>query len=139
VKRLLSVLVRVATYGAVAGAASGMALWRVFAAARLGDGRAGTAGSVLAMVLLLLPAGWLLNVRFTLASLRDLPETLIEVAERSRSVTPMGAVRSYGDLTGSWALVIQLASPVFWIASAVALVAVLVLTPAAMIATAIAS
>jgi len=139
VRRLLSTLVRVAGYGAVAGAASGLALWKIVAADELGDGTAGTVGSLVLMALFVLPAGWLLNVRFTLQSLRDLPDTLIQVAERSRAMTPMGAVRSYGDITGSWALVLQLLSPVFWIASAAALVAVLALTVAAMVATAVAT
>lgn len=136
--RAVERLAGIATMAAVAGAASGVALWATLAAARLGDWPRGTIASLLAAALLLAPMAWMLNVRFALRELAELPETARSLAQRGRPAGPVDAARTYLDVTGSWALLVQLVSPAFWLVTALALVAVVALTAAAMVVTALA-
>ena len=125
------------------GAAAGFVLWWVVVGDRLGDWWQGTAASALVLVLCLAPAAWLLNVRFALHELVELPDRLAGVATRRagplRASDPpvrpqggaLGAVRSvravvrdYGDVAGSWGTVAQLLVPSFWLLTVAALVAV---------------
>jgi hypothetical protein len=138
--------------GAV-GAVSGAVLWWFVAGSRVSEWWRGTAGSLLVLVLCLLPAVWLLNVRMSLLGLVELPETLGGVATRrtrrprdeDRPSKPdggvLGTVRSlgsilqdYGDVAGSWGTVVQVLAPSFWLLTAVAFVAVPVLLVAALVA-----
>ncbi|CAA9214214.1 MAG: hypothetical protein AVDCRST_MAG50-356 [uncultured Acidimicrobiales bacterium] len=136
-------LMVVATVAALAGGVGGLLLWAVLSAPRLFDWFEGTLTSVISLVLLLLPAGWLVFVRFTLAELVELPTKLGEVARRRggqlRRVPrppegPGGAARSvyraardYAEVTGGWGLVAQLATPWFWALTVAALIVALIL------------
>lgn len=146
-------LARLCTKAAAVGGAAGALLWWLAAGDRVDEWWRGTAGSLLVLGLCLLPAGWLLNVRFALLGLVELPAKLSGVATRragqlgqgrrperpdggalqaGRSV--YGIVRDYGDVVGSWGTVAQLLVPWFWMATIVALAAVPVLVVAAAIA-----
>lgn len=136
-------LARLATRAAVVGGASGALLWWLTVGDRVGEWWRGTAASLLVLGLCLLPAGWLLNVRFALTELLELPAKLSGVATRRaahfktaprperpeggalqtmRSV--YGIVRDYGDVAGSWGTVAQLVVPWFWLVTIAALGAV---------------
>lgn len=141
-----------ATKGALAGGAAGLILWWFVAGEWIADWWQGTAGSVAVLVLCLLPAIWLLNVRMALVDLVELPDTLGGVAERrgiglrgrDRPPPPQGGllgairsvrgiVRDYGDVVGSWGTVAQLLAPTFWLVTAVAFLSVPVVAVAAAI------
>ena len=146
-------LARLATRAAVVGGAAGALLWWLTVGDRVDEWWRGTAASLLVLGLCLLPAGWLLNVRFALLELIELPAKLSGVATRRaahfktaprperpeggalqamRSV--YGVVRDYGDVAGSWGTVAQLMGPWFWLMTIAALVSVPVLVIAALIA-----
>ena len=146
------VLARGATTAALVGGAAGLLLWWVTAGDRISDPWQGTAASALVLALCLAPAGWLLNVRFALHGLLELPEKLGGVAARrsaslraeppsASSAGLWGAVRSvrgvmrdYGDVVGSWATVAQLVAPSFWLLTVAALAAVPLLVVVAAVA-----
>ena len=145
-------LARGATTAALVGGAAGLVVWWVSVGDRITDRWQGTAASVLVLVLCLAPAGWLLNVRFALHGLLELPEKLGGVAARrtaSLGAEPpapssaglMGALRSvrgvlrdYGDVVGSWATVAQLVAPSFWLLTVAAFAAVPLLVVVAAVA-----
>ena len=145
-------LARLATRAALVGALAGALLWWVIAGERLDEWWRGTAGSLLVLVLCLAAPLWLLNVRFALLDLIELPAKLSGVASRRAGQMrgrpaperpdggALGTVRSirdivsdYGDVAGSWGTVAQLVVPTFWVITVVALVAVPVLVVAAAI------
>lgn len=134
-------LARTATRVAVAAALAGVVLWWAAAGDRVTDWWQGTATSVVVLALCIAPAAWLLNVRFALLELVELPDTLRSVASRRLAqprpepVRPpdgvLGAlrtvravVRDYGDVTGAWGTVAQLVVPSFWLLTALAFIAV---------------
>jgi len=133
----------VATAVALLGGAGGLVLWVVLAGARLFDWFEGTLSSVFTLVLLLLPAGWLVFVRFTLGELVELPAKLGGVARRRggqlrRVPRPPGgpggaarsvyrAARDYAEVAGGWGVVTQLATPWFWALTGAALAVALIL------------
>lgn len=146
-------LARLAMRAAVVGGAAGALLWWLTAGNRVDEWWRGTAGSLLVLVLLLLPGAWLLNVRFALLELVELPVKLSGVTTRraaqirdgrrperpdggalqtARSVR--GIVRDYGDVVGSWGTVAQLLVPWFWLTTIAALVAVPLLVGAGLVA-----
>ena len=114
-------------------------LWWVAAGGRVTEWWEGTAASLLVLALVLAPAAWLVNVRFGLLELVELPDKLAGVATR-RDGPPqperpeegtVGAIRSvwavlsdFGDVIGAWGAVAQLVAPMFWLLTAVAFVAV---------------
>ena len=149
-------LARLATRAALVGGLAGAVLWWAIAGDRIDEWWRGTAGSLLVLVLCMAPALWLLNVRFALLDLVELPEKLRGVASRRGSqfrARPaperpdggtLAAVRSirdivsdYGDVAGSWGTVAQLVVPTFWILTVAALAAVPALVVAAAIAASI--
>ncbi len=149
-------LARVATRAAAVGGVAGLLLWWVAAGDRIADRWDGTVASLLVLMLCAAPAAWLLNVRFALHGLLELPETLGGVAARRsapfrdvprpppRGLWPTvqavrGIVRDYRDVVGSWATVAQLLAPSFWLLTAVALAMVPVVVVAAAIAGLVAS
>ncbi|MGI9022943.1 MAG: hypothetical protein ACR2HV_06895 [Acidimicrobiales bacterium] len=73
---------RLATVAAVAGGVAGVLLWASTAGHRIDDDGRGALVSLLVLALCLAPAGWLLNVRFSLLALLDLPATVAGVAVR---------------------------------------------------------
>ena len=119
---------------------------------RVADRWDGTVASLLVLVLCVAPAAWLLNVRFALHGLLELPETLGGVAARRsapfrdvprppppRGLWPTvqavrGIVRDYRDVVGSWSTLAQLLAPSFWLLTVVALAMVPVVVVAAAIA-----
>ncbi len=135
-------LARLATRGAVAGAVAAFPLWWVVAGDGVTEWFAGTAASLLVLGLFLAPAAWLVNVRFALLELVELPQKLAGVATRraahlrtgaperpdqgsfaaARSV--WGVLNDYGDVVGAWGTVAQLVAPWFWLLTAAAFVAV---------------
>ena len=138
-------LAKVATRAALVAAAAGAVVWW--------EARSDwTVGAVVMAVLLALPAVWLLNVRVALVSFVGMPEKLGEIARRRGgqlrgrpAERPKGGfleavrtvrdvVQDYGEVTGSWGLVVQLAAPTFWVFTALAFAAVPVLVIAAAIA-----
>ncbi|MDQ6797924.1 MAG: hypothetical protein M3256_11420 [Actinomycetota bacterium] len=155
-------LARLATAAALVGGVAGLVLW--WSASGRGVHHLGQEAvlSLLVLALCLVPAGWLLNVRFALLALLELPQKLGEVTMRhasqllgpagsvpernagsvpERGAGPLGAlgslrgmVRDYGDVVGSWATVSQLVTPGFWALTALALVAVPILVIVAAIA-----
>ena len=146
-------LARLATRAAVVGAVAGALLWWVVAADRVDDWWQGTVASLLVVALCLAAPLWLLNVRFALLGLLELPEKLGGVAGRRgaqlrgrpAAERPAGGalgalrsirdiVRDYADVAGSWGTVAQLVVPTFWILTVAALGAVPVLVVAAVIA-----
>ena len=147
IERLASVVARVegaacwlarnATRAAAVAALAGAVLWWAVAGERLSDWWQGTATSVVVLVLCLAPAAWLFNVRTALHDLVDLPAKLQGVATRRARVpqkpaegllgairTVRGLARDYGDVTGAWGTVAQLAVPSFWLLTALAFAAV---------------
>lgn len=126
-------------------------MWWRLAADTVGDWWQGTAKAVVSLAVLMAPALWLLNVRFALVSLVELPDKLGEIARRRGgqlrgrpAERPKGGlleairtvrdlVRDYGDVTGSWGVVAQLVAPTFWVFTGAALVAVPVLVIAAVV------
>ena len=143
-----------ATRAAVVGALAGGLLWWVVAGDRVDEWWRGTVGSVLVLVVCLAAPLWLLNVRFALLGLVELPEKLGGVADRRLRARPaaerpdggaLGTIRTirdivqdYGDVAGSWGTVAQLLVPAFWFLTVAALAAVPVLVVAAAIAGAVA-
>lgn len=143
-------LARLATTAAVVGAVAGAALWWAIAGERVDEWWRGTAGSLLVLVLCMAAPLWLLNVRFVLLDLVELPDKLRGVAGRRLRGRPaparpeggaLGTVRSirdiasdYGDVAGSWGTVAQVVVPAFWFLTLAALVAVPVLVVAALVA-----
>lgn len=145
-------LARGATTAAGVGGAAGLVLWWSAAGEKVADVWQGTAVSLVVLALCLAPAAWLLNVRFAIHGLLELPGTLGDVA--ARRTAPLrrqpadepprglwgsvravrGVVRDYGDVTGSWGTVAQLLAPTFWLLTVVALVAVPVLVVVAVVA-----
>ena len=137
-------LARVATRAAAVSGAAGAAVWWQVRPDS-------TIGAIAALVLLLLPAGWLLNVRFALVSFVDLPGKLGEIARRrgvqlrDRPVERpkggvLGAMRTvrdlvqdYGEVTGAWGVVAQMVAPTFWLLTGLAFIAVPVLVIAAVV------
>jgi hypothetical protein len=136
-------LARLATRVAIAGAGAALVLWWAASGDRVTEWWQGTAASLLVLVLFLAPVAWLVNVRFALLELVELPEKLAGVATRRGAQLragaplerpeggPIGAVRSvwgvlrdYGDVVGAWGAVAQLVAPPFWLLTAAALVAV---------------
>ena len=148
-------LARLAGRAAVVGALAGAALWWAIAGERVDEWWRGTAGSLLVLALCLAAPLWLLNVRFALLDLVELPDKLRGVANRRLRSRPaperpeggalatMRSIRDmasdYGDVAGSWGTVAQVVVPAFWLLTAVALAAVPVLVLAAMAAGIIAS
>jgi hypothetical protein len=143
----------VATRGAWAGGAAGAVLWWFTAGDRVGDWWRGTAGSLLVLALCLAPALWLVNVRESLLGLLELPATLSGVATRrlrrpragAKPPAPddgvfgtlrstWGVLQDYGDVAGSWGTVAQLLAPPFWLLTAVALLAVPLVSVLALLA-----
>ena len=146
-------LARLAGRGALVGGGAGLVLWWFLAGAWLTDGWQGTASSLLVLAVCVAPTLWLLNVRFSLVRLVELPDTLGGVATRragglrarGRAERPdggvLGAVRSvravvrdYGDVAGSWGTVAQLVVPSFWLLTLAALAAVPVVAVLAAVA-----
>jgi hypothetical protein len=146
-------LARLATRAAVVGGVAGALLWWASAGDNVDDWWDGTVSSLLVLGLCLAPAAWLVNVRFALLELVELPEKLNGVATRRaahlRRKPPvdrpdggvLGAARSvweivrdYGDVVGSWGTVAQLVAPPFWFLTAVAFAAVPILVVVAAIA-----
>ena len=143
-------LARLATRAAVVGAVAGALLWWVVAGDRIDEWWRGTAGSLLVLALCVAAPMWLLNVRFALLGLVELPEKLTGVANRRLRGRPaparpaqgaLGTVRTirdvvqdYGDVAGSWGTVAQLVVPTFWFLTLAALAAVPVLVVVAVIA-----
>jgi len=146
-------LARLATRAAVVGGGAGILLWWVTAGERVDDWWQGTAVSLLALVLCLAAAAWLLNVRSALVALVELPDRLTDVTTRRaaqlrrgpRLERPEGGVlaavrsvrgilRDYGDVVGSWGTVAQLLVPTFWLLTVAALVAVPLLVVLAVVA-----
>ncbi len=157
-------LARLVTAAAVVGGASGLALWWATDGRRIHDLGQSTAASLVVLVLCLVPAAWLLNVRFSLLALLELPGKLggvtmrrgPELVRRARREMPAehradggprlppgrlaaaralrGLVRDYGDVVGSWATVTQLVTPTFWALTALALLAVPILVAVAAVA-----
>ncbi len=135
-------LAGVAAKAALGGAVAGLVLWWFAAGERVTDWWQGTLASVLVLVLCLVPALWLFNVRTALIDLVELPERLRGVATRRArlgrvppSSKPAGGVlgaarslrgvlRDYGDVVGSWGTVAQLVAPSFWLLTVAALAAV---------------
>lgn len=157
-------LARLVTAAAVVGGASGLALWWATDGRRIHDLGKFTAASLVLPVLYLVPAAWLLNVRFSLLALLELPGKLggvtmrrgPELVGRARREIPAehgadggprlppgrlaaaralrGLVRDYGEVVGSWATVAQLVTPTFWALTALALLAVPILVAVAAVA-----
>lgn len=146
-------LARMAGRAALVGGGAGLVLWWFVAGDRLTDWWQGTASSLLVLAVCSAPALWLLNVRFALIGLVELPDTLGGVATRRasgwRARGPverpdgglLGAVRSvravvrdYGDVAGSWGTVAQLVVPSFWLLTLAALAAVPVVAVLAAVA-----
>ena len=146
-------LARLCTRAAAVGGAAGVLLWWVTVGDRVDEWWRGTAASLLVLALCLLAGAWLLNVRFALLELVELPAKLSGVATRRagqlghgrRPERPDGGVlqagrslygiaRDYGDVVGSWGTVAQLLVPWFWMATIVALAAVPLLVLAAVVA-----
>ena len=147
-------LARLATGAAAAGGAAALVVWWVAAGARVTGWWQGTAASLLLLALLAAPAVWLVNVRFALLELVELPQKLAGVTTRraarfrSRGTPlehpdggPVGAVRSvwgvvrdYGDVAGAWGAVAQLVVPPFWLLTVAALLAVPVVVVLAVVA-----
>ena len=139
-------LARLATRSSVVGGVGGLLVWWVAAGERVTDWWQGTATSLVVLVLLLAPAGWLLYVRLALLELVELPHKLVGVTtrraghlRRGRTVVDVerpeggpveavrsvwGVIRDYGDVVGAWGAVAQLVVPSFWVLTAAALVAV---------------
>jgi hypothetical protein len=108
---------------------------------------------LLVLVLCLAAPLWLLNVRFALLDLVELPDKLSGIADRRLRTRPaperpaggtLGTIRSvrdivqdYGDVAGSWGTVAQLVVPAFWLLTVAALIAVPVLVVVAAIAASI--
>jgi hypothetical protein len=148
-------LARLATRVAAAGGVAALVLWWVFAGDRVGEWWQGTATSLLVLALLLAPVAWLVNVRFALLELVELPEKLSGVATRrtarlrtGTSAGPVewpeggtldavrslwGVLRDYGDVVGAWGAVAQLVAPPFWLLTAAAFVAVPVMVAVAVV------
>jgi hypothetical protein len=143
-------LAGLATRGAVAGGVAGAVLWWVIAGTRVDEWWRGTAGSLLVLALCLAVPAWLLNVRFALHDLVELPGRLAGVTTRRTagfrdaprpdggSLATLKAVREvvgdYGDVVGSWATIAQLVAPTFWLLTVVALAAVPILVVAGAVA-----
>jgi hypothetical protein len=143
-------LARLATRGAVAGGVAGAVLWEVIAGGRVDEWWRGTAGSLLVLAICLAVPAWLVNVRFALHDLVELPGRLAGVTTRrgarfrdaprpaGGSLASLKAVREavgdYGDVVGSWGTVAQLVAPTFWLLTVAALAAVPVLVLAAGVA-----
>ncbi len=146
-------LARLATRAAVGGGAAGLLLWWIAIGDRAGDWWEGTAASLLVLALCLAPAAWLMNVRFALVELVELPDKLSGVTKRRAAqvragtllVRPDGSLlgtlrsvrailRDYGDVVGSWGAVAQLLVPSFWLLTVAALVAVPVVVIVAAVA-----
>lgn len=145
-------LARAVTRVAVVGGIAGAVLWWRLLGDDLDEWWSGTAKAVIVLAVLLAPALWLLNVRFALTSLVELPDRLGGIARRRgtqlralpaerpangtvevvRNVRDV--VQDYGEVTGSWALVGQLLAPTFWLFTAAAVGLVPVLVIAALIA-----
>ena len=142
-----------ATRAAAVGGVAGIALWWFLAGERVGDWWQGTVGSALVLALCLAPALWLLNVRFSLLGLLELPATLGGVAARRMGRTPAdkrppapaggpigaarsiwGVVRDYGDVAGTWGTVAQIVAPPFWFLTVIALLAVPLVAVLALVA-----
>jgi len=138
-------LARLATRAAIVGGAAAVVVWWIAAGGRVTDWWQGTAASLLVLALVAAPAAWLVNVRFALLELVELPAKLGGVATRRSAPLragraapvepphegPVGAVRSvwgvvrdFGDVVGAWGAVAQLVAPTFWLLTAVAFVAV---------------
>ncbi len=142
---------RLATLAAIAGAVGGLVLWGTTTGHRVDDDQEGTVVALLVLVLCLAPAVWLVNVRFSLLALLELPGKLsgvtvkrgtqllgaprldlpatgsVPVRKTGRLATIRslrGVVRDYGDVVGSWATVAQLLAPTFWALTVLALLAV---------------
>lgn len=150
-------LARLATRAAGLGGIAGAVLWWAVAGDRVDEWWQGTLASLLALAFCLAAPVWLLNVRFALLDLVELPEKLSGVTTRRlaqlrRSRRPVerpeggvlggvravrDVVRDYGDVAGSWGTVAQLVVPTFWVLTLVALVAVPVLVLAALVAASI--
>ena len=145
-------LARLATRAAVAGGVAAVPLWWVVAGDRVTEWWQGSAASLLVLALVLAPAAWLVNVRFALLELVELPDKLAGVATRRTArlrlrptETPLerpdggpvgalrsvwGVVRDYSDVVGGWGVVAQLVAPWFWLLTAAALLAVPVVVAA---------
>ncbi|MEA2715834.1 MAG: hypothetical protein QOI99_151 [Actinomycetota bacterium] len=148
-------LARLATRAAAVGGAGGLVLWWVTAGDRLGSWWQGTVGSLLVSAFCLAPAAWLVNVRFALLELVELPEKLGGVTTRVVNLRPgaevdrpdgggvgaarsvWGTVRDYGDVVGAWGAVAQLVVPSFWLLTAAAFAAVPVVVAVALVAAAV--
>jgi hypothetical protein len=146
-------LARLATRAAVVGGLAGAALWWFVAGDRVDEWWRGTLGSLLVLALCLAAPLWLVNVRFALLDLVELPEKLRGVAGRRLGSRPaperpdggtLATIRSvrdilqdYGDVAGSWGTVAQLVVPGFWVLTLAALAAVPVLVVASVIAASI--
>jgi hypothetical protein len=136
-------LARLASRGAVAGGVAALPVWWVVAGDGVTEWWAGTAASLLVLGLFLAPAAWLVNVRFALLELVELPQKLAGVATRRaahlRTSAPVdrpdqgpfaaarsvwGVLNDYGDVVGAWGTVAQLVAPWFWLLTAAAFVAV---------------
>lgn len=150
-------LARLATRGAVVGGVAALGLWSVAAGGRVTDWWQGTLSSLLVLALVGAPAAWLVNVRFALLELLELPEKLGGVATRrtasfrSDAVAPApverpeagpldaarsvwNVLRDYADVVGAWGAVAQLVAPPFWLLTAVAFLAVPVVVVVAVVA-----
>ncbi len=144
---------RVVTTAAAVGALAGLMLWWVLSGDLLTQRWRGTVGSLLVLACALAPAGWLLNVRWALTGLLEVPEKLggvtarrgAELLGRSRPERPAGGLRDavgtvrgiardYGDVVGSWRSVAQLLVPAFWALTAAAIAAVPALVALALLA-----
>jgi hypothetical protein len=112
--------------------------------------------SLLVLALLAAPAAWLVNVRFALLELVELPQKVAGVTTRRAAQLrpggppverpdggPLGAVgavrsmwgvlRDYGDVVGAWGAVAQLVVPWFWMLTAAAFLAVPVVVALAVV------
>ena len=146
-------LARLCTRAAAVGGAAGALLWWLTIGDRVDECWRGTAASLLVLGLCLLAGAWLLNVRFALLELLEIPAKVSGVATRRagqlgkdrRPERPdggalqtgrslYGIVRDYGDVVGSGGTGAQLVVPWFWMATIVAFAAVPLLVIAAIVA-----
>ena len=149
-------LARLATRVSAVGGVAALGFWWVTAGGRVTDRWRGTASSLLVLALVLAPAAWLVNVRFALLELVELPDKLAGVATRRAASLrtggraepieppdegPLGAARSvwgvlrdFSDVVGAWGSVAQLVAPPFWLLTAAAFVAVPVVVVVAAVA-----
>lgn len=144
-------LARTATLLAMVAAVAAVVIWWIAAGQRTAAWWEGTVRSLLVLAVLLLPALWLVNLRMALLGVLELPSKLGDITRhrapqlrRVRVERPQGGMRGalrsvrglvgdYGEVTGSWGLVMQLVTPWFWFLTVAAVVAAPLLALAAVV------